>query len=335
MTRYSTNKAALVLAPRPQPASQPADLSPFDQCCHTYRQRSDALVLIKQLSQLIKAVQQHRGLSMALLAGDQQFLAEFEALQRQLDRRIAILTAFAQQSENLLSTGEQRRIDDAWLTLKSGWQDDTVIDNFELHCHLIDQLLNLMTQLGKYLERPMVDCLVESTEPHSTGAVDTAGGSTPRINSKRLVTQLGLLAFVCKLMPDMIEMIAKIRGLATHAIVAGGCDELCAQKLRYLLRCARAQREKLQLGMGRMTDSVRQQMSGLQMIKTYDLKLMYMIDKVERELLEGDGVGGDQAGFFELASDIIGVYVSVVNQGLELLQDWQQQQLESWLVEGA
>lgn len=316
---------ALPVANKGQKPSVPT--SQFEDCCQLYHQRLGSLALIKQLNQLIEAVQKHRGLSMALLAGDDAFAEEFSTLQQSLDRRIAMLRAFAVHSGNLLNRAEREKIDAAWLTLRSDWQDDTVIDNFELHSHFIDQLLSQMTRLGRHLERPMYECLQDSSENLSPEFA-----VAPGVNSFRVVLQLGLLAFVCKLMPDMIELIAKIRGLATHAMVAGECSELFADKLRFLLRCARAQREKLGMGMGRMTDEVRDEIPSLPMIKTYDLKLMYMLDKVEHEVLASTQIATDQHSFFALGSDIIGVYVDVVNQGLDLLQRWHEEQLEEWLL---
>ncbi len=319
------NNQLVALAVQQDAEQEMLKQSRYDECCRFYRQRLDALALIKQLNQLSKSVQKHRGLSMALLAGDEDFSAEFTAMQRELDRRIAMIRAFVRQSGELLSDNEQQKIEDSWMTLRSDWHDDAVIDNFELHSHFIEQLLNFMTRLGKYLERPMFDCLVESTCAENQSVM-------PSLNGQRVVMQLGLLAFVCKLMPDMIELVAKVRGLATHAMVVGECSDLCGHKLRYLMRCVLAQREKLNLGMSRMTENVREQIPSLPMIKTYDLKLMYMVDKVEQEVLSDEGVSSDQHSFFALASDIIGVYVEVVNEGLELLQHWQEQQLEDWMM---
>ncbi|MEH6814413.1 MAG: hypothetical protein V7677_17910, partial [Motiliproteus sp.] len=275
------------------------------------------------------AVQQHRGLSMAVLAGDSGFEREFELLQLQLDRRIAVLESFAAQSSHLLTETEQVNLVNAWMTLKSGWQEDQVMDNFELHCHFIDQLLLLMNQLARRLERPMSDHLRESGSGFKAESWVNSTG-----NGQHLIKQLGLLAFVCKQMPDLIELVAKVRGLATHAMIVGRCEARYGQKLRYLLGCAKAQREKLNLGIIRVSETAREQIPSLPMIKTYDIKLLYMIDKVEREVLTSNVIVDDQHQFFELGSQIIDVYVGVVNQGLDMLQCWQEQQLEEWLVKG-
>ena len=310
------------------PGEAPASASParFIECCNIYRRRLDAIHLIKQINQLVKVVQKHRGLTMAVLAGDNLFEHERDSLQCQVDRRIAILEAFAAQSRDLLVPKERARIHNAWSTLKTDWQDDDVIDNFELHYHFVDQLLNLMTQLAKQLERPISDYLA--------GMTGAPGGGAGRVNNHLAFRQLGLLVFVCKQMPDMVELVAKIRGLATHAIVSGACDYLNDRKLRYLLQCTKAQNEKLRVQMGRMSESIKAHIASLPMIKTYDLKLMFLLNSVEQDVLGGGRISTDRRQLFELATQIINVYVDVIAEGLELLQLWQEHQLEDWLVAG-
>ncbi|MCR6652614.1 MAG: hypothetical protein NVV73_14485 [Cellvibrionaceae bacterium] len=58
----------------PNSSAPPGD---FEAFCALYRQRQDALSLIKQLNQMTKAVQRHRGMSMALLAGSNLFQGGF------------------------------------------------------------------------------------------------------------------------------------------------------------------------------------------------------------------------------------------------------------------
>ncbi|TQV68236.1 lytic murein transglycosylase [Exilibacterium tricleocarpae] len=305
----------------------PADTAKFIDCCAIYRRRLDAIHLIKQINHLVKAVQKHRGLSMAVLAGDKLFEGELLALQQQVDRRIAVLDAFAAQSSPLLDAREREQIYHAWATLKTDWRDDNVIDNFELHCHFVEQLLNLMTQLGKHLERPISDYLSTLDQVPRQAAAS-------QLNSHAACKQLALLVFACKQMPDMVELVAKIRGLATHAIVQGTCDYVNDRKLRYLLQCTKAENEKLRVQMGRMPASIKNHLASLPMIKTYDLKLMFLLNSVEQDILSGGHISIDQRQLFELATQIINVYVDVITEGLELLQTWQEHQLEAWLTSG-
>ena len=301
----------------------------FADCCRVYRQRLDVIHLIKQINQLVKALQKHRGLSMAVLAGDRLFESELTTLQGQVERRIAALAAFAAQSADLLDSVEREKIHHAWTTLKTDWHDDAVLDNYELHCHFVEQMLALMTQMAKRLERPMCDYLSAAARVQHPNP----GPTTPR-NSKAAAEQLGLLVFVCKQMPDMVELVAKIRGLATHAIVSGARDYHNDRKLRYLLQCTRTHNEKLRLQMGRMPASIKKHIASLPMIKAYDLKLMFLLNSVEQDVLGGGRITTDRRQLFELATEIINIYVDVTAEGLDLLQVWQERQLEDWLVAG-
>src|SRR5690606_17189727 len=117
------------------------DTETFACFCSLYRQRQDVLLLMKQLLHMIKEVQRHRGMSMALLGGNMHFREEFERLQLQLERRLRSLQAFAGQTHDLRSARDQDNLRSAWATIRHDWQHDSVIDNYELHCHLIEQLL--------------------------------------------------------------------------------------------------------------------------------------------------------------------------------------------------
>ncbi|MEJ2416063.1 MAG: lytic murein transglycosylase [Exilibacterium sp.] len=308
-----TNRALL-------PAVEMTDMDELQvvDCCAYYRQRQDALHLIKQLNRLTSGVQRHRGLSMALLSGDKRVQDEFAALQKQVDKRIAVLRAFARQSGDLISTRDQERLDNAWMTIKTDWHDDAVMDNFELHSHFIEQLLGLTTELAKRLEKPIFEYLTRSM------------GTDAKLNTHLVHKQLGLLAFACRQMPDMVELVAKIRGLATHVIVIGRCDFHQERKLRYLLQCTRVQNEKLRTQIDRMAASIKDNIASLPMVKAYDLKLMFLLNNVEQDVLKSSATTTDRRQLFELASQIIDVYVNVISDGLDLLQAWQERQLDDW-----
>jgi hypothetical protein len=127
----------------------------FAHLCDMYRQRQDALTLALQIVRMIKAVQRHRGMSMALLGGNPLFRDDFTGLQQQLERRLHALQALA-ASSTLLTEREQSHLHSAWLTISRNWQQDSVIDNYELHGHLIEQLLVMLATLSRALEKPLM-----------------------------------------------------------------------------------------------------------------------------------------------------------------------------------
>ncbi len=176
----------------------------FTGVCGNYLQRLDALSLIQQLVQILKAVQRHRGMSMGALGGSPSFKEEIYQLQSQLERHFQMLEVFSQRSGRLISSLQQENLLSAWVTISQDWQDDSVILNYELHCHLVEQLLTLISGLGKQLETPLYIADDEDTS----------------LPSQRF-NYLEMLHFSTRLMPEVAEQIGRIRALATY--VSASC----------------------------------------------------------------------------------------------------------------
>lgn len=298
-------------------------LDDFDSFCIAYRERQDALSLMKQLNQLSKAVQRHRGMSMALLAGNLVFQGDFAVLQKQLERRLASLEAFAKRTGGLLGARDEENLHNAWHTIRVDWQGDDVIDNFELHSHFIEQLQGMLISLSKRVERP-VSVMVAEAANMTLPVEDT-------VTYPRLFKQIELLNFVSSQVPSMIEQIARIRGLATYAAAKGECDYHHDRKLRYVISCARAQHEKLRHQSERLESILVGGIASLPLIKTYELKLMFLLTTVESDILSGTTITTSSHQVFKLASEIIDVYIKVVEDGLALLSRWHEDDMETWL----
>src|SRR5690606_37684116 len=118
------------------------------------------------------------------------------------------------------------------------WQQDAVVDNYELHCHLIEQLLSMVAALGKQLELPTSHALynvspnvrVNYTEP---GSSDTSYARAESGAYPNRFKYLEVLHFSTRLMPAVAEQIGRIRALSTYASALGYCDKDVTSKLRY------------------------------------------------------------------------------------------------------
>lgn len=291
--------------------------------CELYRQRQDALNLIKQLVQMIKAVQRHRGMSMALLGGNTLFRDEFERLQHQLERRLMSLQTFAAHTNNLLSEREQENLHSAWVTISRDWQHDSVIDNYELHCHLIEQLLGMLASLAKQLEQP-VSNLVNNHSDVAVANVD--GGAYP--NRFR---HLEILHFSMRLMPSVVEQIGRIRALSTYAAAMGHCDSHHDGKLRYVIQCTRVNNEKLRHQAKRLEGILENDIGLLSQLKSYEIKLMFLLNMVESDVLNNGKITTDSNRLFSVATDIIDVYLKVIEDGIQLVIRWNEEDIETWL----
>jgi hypothetical protein len=295
----------------------------FSNFCALYRQRQDTLLLLRQLVQMIKAVQRHRGMSMALLGGNNLFQSEFDRLQQQLEHRLLSLQALAKQTDELLSERDQDNLRSAWVTISHDWQQDSVIDNYELHCHLVEQLLGMLAILGKQLEQP-VSILVDNPGTPPLGGID--GARYP----KRF-RNLEVLHFTTRQMPAVIEQIGRIRALATYAAAIGHCDSHHDGKLRYVLQNTRVNNEKLRHQTKRLENILEHEVSLLGPLKSYEIKLAYLLNTVEQDILAQRKITANSNRLFNVASDIIDVYFKVVDDGLNLLSRWQEDDMENWL----
>ena len=209
---------------------------PFVQYAQQFRSQQDAIVLLRQLHHMAKAVQRHRGMSMALLAGNKMFEGDFAILQRQVERRLATLESFAEQTGELLSERDQQNLHNAWHTISADWQNDDVLDNFELHSHFIEQLHGMIAGLAKRVERPVSAVMVEE---------HAAAVANHEASYSQVFEQIELLNFCAKQTPSMVEHMARMRGLATYAAAKGECEYSLDRKLRFALQCVRGQHEKL------------------------------------------------------------------------------------------
>lgn len=291
--------------------------------CDLYQQRLDALTLIKQLVHMIKAVQRHRGMTMAMLGGNLSFREELDKLQVQQERRLHLLQAFAARAGNLLNERDQQNLNSAWTTISHDWQYDTVIDNYELHCHLIEQLLSMVATLGKQLEQP--------TSSLIAGLVDSRTTLAEGSHFPSRLKHLEVLHFSTRLMPAVSEQLGRIRALAVYAAAIGVCDKDYAGKLRYVVQCTRVNNEKLRHQSKRLEGLLETELGLLSQLKSYEIKLEFLLGMIESDVLAPHSVNADSNRLFNLATDIIDIYLRVTEDGIDLLTQWHEQDIDLWV----
>jgi len=275
----------------------------FVSVCENYFQRLDSLSLVQQLIQIFKAVQRHRGMSMGTLGGTSVFQKEIQQQQSQIGRHFQMLEVFSHRSGKLISTLQQENLLSAWLTISEDWQEDSVILNYELHCHLVEQLLTMISGLGKQLETPLYTPKDDITLP------------SQRFN------YLEMLHFSTRLMPEVSEQIGRIRALATYVSASHICDQDFRTKLSYLIQCTRVNNEKLRHHIKRVENKPDTELALLSQLKSYEVKLAFLLSMVENDIL-GDHIQADSRRIFDLATDIIDLYLKAVIEGTQVLQKW-------------
>ncbi len=279
----------------------------------TYRERHAILTLMRQLNRLISAIQRHRGVSLAHLAGDGLFVDDVAQVQAQVNQRLAVLKNSVHTFDVLVSPHQQQNILNGWNTVCHDWQGDALLENFEYHSFLIDQLLQLNGDFGRQLEASLLAASdVESDQ------------SVPSDDS--------VLRLVCRQVPELIENFARIRGLATHAAVVHHCDEDHQKKLLYWLQCAQRQNKELITAIDTLDVGLKSGWRSLSELKNYELKLAFFLNTVSKDIVHGDCCQADARQLFVLGSEIIDAYVEGVDGGVSLLLARLEAELEGWLI---
>lgn len=283
----------------------------FYRFAESYSAKEGALLLIRQLNRLIKTVQRHRGISMALLAGSLEYREELVTLQTQLERRLATLEAFASVNR-LLSDNDKLNLAHAWVTIRNDWEDDNLNDNFELHSHLIQQLLTMIQDLAMMLKMPF-------SEQRSAKALEQDG-------------KMGvLLDFVCSTLPVLIEDIARIRGATSYVVAVGGNHGLDESKIRFWMasakeKCAAVGEQVADLELLDQGASFKQ-MS----MKHTELTLLKLLDVVDSVAFQGHASHAGSKNIFNLATEVMQRYWAIVNLGLNIIQSWHLEELNDWV----
>ncbi len=279
----------------------------------SYRQRHAILTLMRQLNRLISAIQRHRGVSLAHLAGDGLFMDDVTQVQAQVNQRLAVLKSSVDAFDVLVSPHQQQNIQHGWNTVCHDWQGDALLENFEYHSFLIDQLLQLNGNFGRQLE-PSLLAASELESDQFAYADDS------------------VLRLVCRQVPELIENLARIRGLATHAAVVHQCDEDHQKKLLYWLQCAQRQNKELIVAVDALDAGLKSGWRSLSELKNYELKLAFFLNTVSKDIVQGDCSQADARQLFALGSEIIDAYVEGVDGGVSLLLTRLEAELEGWLT---
>ncbi|VUD53083.1 hypothetical protein TDB9533_01763 [Thalassocella blandensis] len=297
------------------------------QLCDLFTRRELTLSLVNQLNHIVKAVQRHRGISMGLLAGNKVFEKDFHLLQMQLQKRIALFETYSAKSDEIIKPRDLENIRLAWQTIRDGWQDDRLSDNFELHSHFIEQLFSTILALSKMLETPLLAGLPNKTSNYALSA-DNDDGLYPKA-----IKKIEVLDFICSQLPVMIEFMAKIRGLATYCAALGEVDETLARKLRFFIDCARERNEKIRHCGERLRSLSQGYFHSLGLINELETKFVYLLSLIEGSILTPGTVKASASQLFDLATSIIDAYWKIVEEGLYVVRLTHNEELEDWVKE--
>lgn len=276
-----------------------------------FQQREKTLSALQQTLRLVADIQQHRGCSMAILAGNHDFEARLDLLQARVRHRLTYLDQ-GRDAQGFLKEDYWRAILQEWHAVSEGWRDDTVLHNFELHSHLTEKLLQLFRAGGNWL--------FETDQAFQMAAIRCL--------------DISVLAFAFQTLPKNIEMLARLRGLSTHAAALGYCDNEHRVRLDYLLQLARREQVSLRTFTAQRPVKVLRMIPGLLDTQLNDVVFTQWTQRIASDVLQTGKIPLSLADeLFAQGTEIIDGFFAINQQSLAYIRRALEDMLEEILSE--
>jgi len=286
---------------------------------YIYHLRS--ITIIRQIIPLMIASQLHRGAQLALMEGGKYFEEKVKILQAEIDSRFTTLLLLNKELSTPLQEQQIKLLLQEWDTLQD-WNGGPVLENFNLHSHFIEQLMRLIWSVSEksnyFLVKLSRDTKSNSHKNHNSNDSISASADD------------GLLSkFVLQEIPELIELLARIRGLATHSSVIKQCDAEHKTWLEFLLKQLKQKNEKFRVLIRSLQIYALRDLPALIDIEIQDVGIVQLIQFVENNILRDSDIEVNGHNVFMLTTNIINSYNKVVKQGIDFIQNKINQQLDS------
>ena len=265
--------------------------------------RLKALDLVKALYEQVRVIQQHRAATNGALAGNPFFESKTRILAREVNARFKELERIQIDMSELYDEPKWSDVCNAWQTVHLQWRQDEIIENFELHSHLVKQVLNYIAQLGRKAES-----LIE-TNFHNQA----------------------LSHYVFEDLPWFIELVGQIRALGTSAAVVGKLDEPSDMRLRFLVGQLQKQQVKVKEQAQRFSQEAIEITTSLIDALLCEPKLERLYGIVNHDILSGREIVTSADEIFTLSTSIIDAHYNVMNEGLRLLRLSMDKRIQAWV----
>lgn len=283
-----------------------------------------SITVIRQLISLLSATQQHRGATLALLGGDGYFSDKVASLQNEIDGRITTLQLLNHELSEPILARDIGTLLQEWETVRD-WPGGKALENFNLHSNFIEQQMKLIWHVTE-----KTNCFLLAATPKPANP-DTC----PPQQRELLAGDTLLVQFILLETPELMEVLARIRGLATHACVIGVCDAEHSSWLDHLLKQLNLKKERFRILSNSLQRYSLRDVPALINLEIQDVRIVQLIQLVENNILHQDKIDIDSHNIFSMATNIINSQTEVVKQGLDFIQNKIHRQLDGWHYEGS
>jgi hypothetical protein len=273
-----------------------------------------SLTIIRHTFPVIIASQKHRGINLALLEGEFDYQKGASELEKEIDSRLLALKLLNRELSFPVPTLDIEQLLLEWENVKS-WSGGPALENFNLHSHFIEQLLKLMWNAS------------EKTG-YFSGSVNLNDLSQPTSGIPESADEV-LARFILQETPELVELIARIRGLATHVSVVGICDEEHTTWLDYLLRLLNQKKEKFRTLDKTLNRYVLRDLPVLIDMQIQDSRIVQLVQLIQDQILGKSDISLESQVVFNMATGIIDSQKEVIYQGLNFIQSRMHSQFEN------
>ncbi|MGZ8181606.1 MAG: EAL domain-containing protein [Methylobacter sp.] len=118
----------------------------LNQVARTSQLQLEGIELIKPISRTVQFMQQHRGLSIGVLGGNEAMRSQRDA--KEIEAAAAFNAMEKKLPSGLVLSEDWARIKTDWNSLQKDWTQSTVDENFTTHTNLIDRMLEFEVRVA-------------------------------------------------------------------------------------------------------------------------------------------------------------------------------------------
>ena len=264
--------------------------------------KHDVSVTILQLSRFI---QRHRGAVLAMLGGDESFISQVQTLQNQIAVQYEYLQYLNNGEAKVLSEDEYQQLKLGWMTIIQDWRNDDLHQSFEFHSHLLESIARTSRQLTESVlslttANPTLQSRIENTYLHPLDNLSKTG-----------VIELY----------ELVEYLARIRGLGTHMAAMGKINQEWESRVSFWLQEFRYRKERFDQNVQLVPRSYTPCIPGLLALPGLNTKLNYFLNLLGHEMSSERSFQIPSHKLFLMGTEIIDGYLAIMDQANAVIRD--------------
>ena len=267
--------------------------------------QQDLLVTILVLSRFI---QRHRGATLALLGGDKSFRQQVVTLQQQINTQLAFIDCLNTSAENSIGDNDWKQLSLGWLTIIKDWENDAIHHSFEFHSHLLELLLRVARQLSEaVLYQPPLADMPETLRNRV---------------EKSFLQPLQNLNQTCVIeLYELVEYLARIRGMGTHMAAVGHGDSDFDTRVSFWLQEFRYRKDRFDQNLQVLPSPYLPFLPALRALPNLNMKLNYFINLLGHEMTAQRSIKIPSHKLFLMGTEIIDGFLNVMDQANAVIRE--------------